>query len=98
MDNEAIYRKAIGLLWEKTYGSMEHDEEKAIELFDKLLDKGIKIHCNKIKQICVDVGYTEGSSRRIGGIYDIISLYKDYRKGIHPTSWRDEDIENLLNL
>lgn len=92
MTDEEIYRKAIRELFQKTYCKFEHDEEKAIELFDKLLDRNIKSHCDDVKIICSEVGYNEFASKEIAHIYDILSLYKNYKKKV-PTHW---DIDKLL--
>jgi hypothetical protein len=93
MSHEEIYKKAIKELFQKTYGRFEHDEEKAIELFDRLLDRGIKSHCDTVKELCLEAGYVKSASEEIGKIYDIISLYKMY-KGWSSMYW---DIDKLLN-
>jgi len=93
MANEEIYRKAIKKLFQKTDCKFEHDEEKAIELFDKLLDRGIKSHCDTIKKLCIETGYDEYGSEEIAKIYDIISLYKLYQ----TSSIKHWDIDKLLN-
>jgi hypothetical protein len=93
MTKEDIYSKAIKELFQKTYGRFEHDEDKAIELFDKLLDRGIESHCDTIKELCAKAGYDEYASEEIGKIYDTISLYRIYKK-MRPMYW---DIDKLLN-
>ena len=93
MTQEEVYRKAIKELFHKTYCKFEHDEEKAIELFDKLLDRGIESHCDTIEKLCIEAGYDEYGSEEIAKIYDIISLYKLYQKSLIK-HW---DIDKLLN-
>jgi len=93
MANEDIYRKAINDLFPMTYCKFEHDEEKAIELFDKLLDEGIECHCDTVNQLCKEAGYDEYASKEIAQIYDIISLYKMYKKNM-PSHW---DISKLID-
>lgn len=92
MTHEEIYRKAIAELIQKTYFRFEHDEVKAIELFDKLLDRGIKSHCDDVKEFCRGAGYDKHASKEIAKIYDIISLYKSYKERA-PIHW---DIDKLL--
>jgi len=93
MNREEIYRKAIKELLQKTYHKFEHAEEVAIELFDKLLDSGIESHCDTVRELCLEAGYDENASEEIGRIYDVISLYKIYKKR-GPMYW---DIDKLLN-
>ena len=93
MQNEDIYRKAIKELFQKTCGKTEHYEEKVIELFDKLLDEDIKCHCDTVEKMCKDVGYDEYASKEIAQIYDVISLYKLYKKS-RVKYW---DISELVN-
>ncbi len=93
MTNDEIYRKAIPELWQKTYGRMEHDEKQAIELFDKLLDRGIESHCDTVKELCREAGYDEYASEKIGHIYDVISLYKAHQES-SMVYW---DINELLS-
>lgn len=93
MNNEEIYRRVIEKLYHKTDAKFEHDEEKAIELFDKLIDKGIENHCDTIIKLCQEAGYDEHSSEEIGKIYDIISLYKSHQK----SSIKYWDIDKLIN-
>ncbi len=95
MNTEAIYQKAVKELLHKTYGRFEHDENKAIELFDKLLSKGIEIHCDDIKRICQEVGYDEHASHEISRIYDNINIYKQYKNGKIISCWTTEMIEQL---
>ncbi|MFC1635053.1 hypothetical protein ACFL5Z_09435 [Planctomycetota bacterium] len=92
MTDEEIYRKAIGELFQ-TCGKFEHDEKKAIELFDKLLDRGIESHCDVVKAFCMGVGYDKEISKEIAKIYDIISLYKDHKES--PNEYWD--IDKLLS-
>jgi len=93
MANGDVYKKAINGLFQKTYAKFEHDEEKAIELFDKLFDAGITSHCDTINQLCKEAGYDEYASKEIAQIYDFVYLYKLYKqKG--PMYW---DISQLIN-
>ena len=92
MANEGIYRKAIEELLQNTNGKFEHDEEKAIELFDKLLDRGIESHRDTINNLCIEVGYDKDASEEIAKIYDIISRYKSHQKS-RMEHW---DIDKLL--
>jgi hypothetical protein len=92
MTHEEIYRKAIKELFQKTYCKFEHDEDVAIELFDKLLDRGITSHCDTVKELCMEAGYDKYESKNIGKIYDVISLYKLYQKS-SMVHW---DIDELL--
>jgi len=91
MTDEEIYRKAIGELFQKTYGRFEHDEKKAIELFDKLLDRGIESHCDVVKEFCEQAGYGEHASKEIAQIYDIISLYKNHKESLAEFEYWDMD-------
>lgn len=92
MTDEEIYSKAIGELFRRYY-KYEHDEKKVIELFDKLLDRGIESHCDIVKEFCRRAGYDENASNEVSQIYDIISLYKDYKES--PTEFWD--IDKLLD-
>ncbi len=94
MANEEVYKKAIAQLFDATYGRFEHDEITAIELFDKLLDKGIESHCDTVRQLCKEAGYSEYACDEISHIYDVLSLYKLYKKK-GPMYW---DIDRLLKL
>ena len=93
MNHEQIYRNAIKELHHRTYGKFEHGEKKIIELFDKLLDNGIKSHCDTVKRLCIEAGYDKCASEKIGGIYDIINLYKNHKKD-SMTYW---DIDKIIN-
>lgn len=95
MNTEGIYQKAIKKLHHKTYGKFEHDENKAIELFDKLLSRGIEFHCDDVKRICQKVGYDEAASQEISHIYDCIDIYKRYKNGKIPSCWTVEMIDEL---
>ena len=48
MNDYCVYEKAIKKLWELTRGKIEHGEEAAIELFDKLIDRGTEIHMDTL--------------------------------------------------
>ena len=93
MANGDVYKRAINELFQKTNAKFEHDEEIAIELFDKLLDEGIDSHCDTVNQLCKEAGYDEYASKEIAQIYDILSLYKLYKKK-EPMYW---DISQLIN-
>ena len=95
MDTESIYQKAIKKLHHLTYGKFEHDENKAIELFDKLLSRGIKFHCDDVKRICQEVGYGEAASQEISQIYDYIDIYKRYKNGKIISCWTEKMIGEL---
>lgn len=95
MNAEGIYQKAIKKLLHKTYGKFEHDENKAIELFDKLLSRGIELHCDDVKRICQEVGYDENASQEISQIYDCIDIYKQYKNGKTTLCWTVEMIDEL---
>lgn len=95
MDAKGIYRNAIEDLSGKTHGKFEHDENKAIELFDKLLSKDVKIHCDEITEICRDMGYDLDASQEISQIYDHIDFYRRYKSGEFIMCWTDEMIESL---
>ena len=95
MDAEGIYQKAIKKLYHKTYGKLEHGENKAIELFDKLLSRGIKFHCDDVKRICQEVGYDENASQEISQIYDYINIYKQYKNDKIISCWTVEMIDEL---
>lgn len=73
------YRKEISELYEKTDGRFEHAEERAIELFDTLLEKGFEIHCDKVKRLCLKAGYDEPAAQEIATIYDVVVLYRKYK-------------------
>ena len=94
MANREVYKKAIAQLFDATYGKFEHDDLTAIELFDKLIDKGIKSHCDTVRQLCEEVGYSKYACDEIAHIYDVLSLYKVYKK-TNPGYW---DIDRLLKL
>lgn len=89
MESNDIYRRCITTLYEKTYGKFEHDEEKAIELFDKLLDEGLSSHCDTVKKLCLEAGYGEHAAGAIAAMYDTISLYKAYKKKAAPIQYWD---------
>lgn len=74
-----IYKKAIEALYQKTFRRFGNDEKKAIELFEKLLDRDIKSQSDTIKKLCDEVGYDQSASEEIASIYDFISLYKEYK-------------------
>ena len=93
MGNAEVYETAIAALYEKTYGRFEHDEEKAIELFDKLLDARIQSHCDTVRSLCLKAGYEKHAAEAIAQIYDIVSLYKAYKSKKASMHW---DIEELL--
>lgn len=92
MKKTNVYKKAIAALHEGTHGRFEHDEEKAIELFDKLLDAGEQTHCDTVRNLCIAAGYSEHAAREIAAIYDVLSLYKQYKKS-GAMHW---DIDQLL--
>lgn len=93
MTNGDVYKRAIAQLFGATYGRFEHDELKAIELFDKLLDEGIESHCDTVRQLCEEAGYSKYACDEIAHIYDVLTLYKLYKKK-GPMYW---DIDRLLN-
>ena len=97
MNAEAIYQKAIKALHHQTYGRFEHDEEVAIELFDKLLDRGAESHCDDVKRMCEDAGYDSYASKEIGQIYDVIHIYKQYKKAKFPPSWTEDMIDDFFD-
>lgn len=95
MEASNIYRKAIKRLFHKTSGKMEHDENKAIELFDKLLNRNIGIHPDDLKRICESAGYNELASEDIRNMYDYLAIYKQYKKGQIISCWTTEMINEL---
>ncbi len=95
MDALKTYKNAIKLLHHLTYGKFEHDEDKAVELFDKLIDRGITIDCNTVKDICQEVGYLEPAAQEVGNIYDIIDFYKQYKTGKTISHWTKEMIDGV---
>ena len=95
MDALKTYKKAIKLLFHLTNGKFEHDENKAIELFAKLIDRGITIDCDTVKNICQEVGYLEPAAQEISMIYDIINHYKQYKTGKDISHWTNEMIDEV---
>ncbi len=96
MNNYCVYEKAIKELYHLTYGKFEHDEIKAIELFDKLIDRGTKIHPDELKRLCKDVGYSEAAREEISQIYDIVKYYKEYlNKPDKNQHWTSKMIDRL---
>jgi len=95
MEASNIYKKAIKRLFHNTYGKMEHDENKAIELFDKLLDRNITIRPADLKEICRGAGYDEFASEDISKMYDYVNTYKQYKKGTIISCWTTEMIDEL---
>jgi hypothetical protein len=95
MDAKAVYQKAIQELYRMTHGKFERDENKAIELFGKLVGKGTQIHCDEVKEICREAGYDEDASRQIGQIYDCIDILKRYKKSTIVPCWTEEMIDKL---
>lgn len=95
MEASNIYRKAIDQLFHKTYEKMEHDENKAIELFDKLLNRNIRIHPDDLKKICQGAGYNELASEDICKMYDYVDIYKRYKKGEIISCWTTQMINEL---
>ena len=98
MNSYCVYEKAMTELYQLTHGKFEHDEEKAIELFDKLIDRGTEILPDELKELCRQAGYLEPASKDISQIYDIIKFHKDYLGKSHKNQhWTDEMIEGLYN-
>lgn len=80
MENGDVYKKAIDDLFQRTQAKFEHYEHKVIGLFDALLDEGVESHRDTVKKLCKEAGYDESASEEIAQIYDILSLYKKYKK------------------
>ena len=95
MDAKAVYQKAIQELYRMTHGKFGRDENKAIELFGKLVGRGTQIHCDEVKEICREAGYDEDASRQIGQIYDCIDILKRYKKSTIVSCWTEEMIDRL---
>ena len=92
MKDDDTYKRCIAALYEKTNGRFEHAEDKAIDLFDKLIDKGIHSHCDTVKKLCLEVGYHQCAAQEIATIYDTVSIYKQH-KASRMSYW---DIDRLL--
>ena len=54
-------------------------------------------HCDDVREMCLDAGYDKPSSDEIANIYDIISIYHDYKYGSLGSYWDDDRIEKLIN-
>ncbi len=97
MSNENIYKKAVSQLFEKTRGRLEdRDEIIVFELFDRLIERGIVISTDMIKQICIKNGYHPTTGGKISQIYDFIFRYRAYKEQKDYPRWNDEIIDGWL--
>jgi len=96
MSNEDIYEKAVAKLVEK-YGELaERDLIAAVELFDRLLERGKNIEPDRLKALCEKAGYDEFGSDELSKIYDIVDKYRQYKRGKEIRHWTDEMIDDLF--
>ena len=96
MSNEDIYEKAVAKLVEK-YGELaERDLIAAVELFDRLLERGKNIHPDRLKALCEKAGYGEFGSDELSKIYNIVDKYRNYKGGEEIRHWTDEMIDDLF--
>lgn len=73
-----IYQRAIKDLFHKTYGRLEdRDRIVVAQLFDKLLERGYKIHVDDVTQLCKEIGYDEYIAKDIHQIYDDLLLFRE---------------------
>jgi hypothetical protein len=75
---DAIYRRAVTELFHDTYGGLaDRDRIKVVQLFDRLLERGFRIHVDDLRGICREVGYDELGADGIGLIYDDLVLIRE---------------------
>ncbi|MEK0337503.1 MAG: hypothetical protein QQN41_08735 [Nitrosopumilus sp.] len=90
-----IHKCAIKWLFRLVYKTdMEHEENRAIELFDKLLARGHSIQVDEITKFCVDAGFDEAISKEITKKYEIIQLYHQVKK-MGDYYWDEEMIQKI---
>ncbi len=96
MSNEDIYEKVVAKLVEK-YGELANrDLIAAVELFDRLLERGKNIHPDRLKALCEKAGYGEFGSDELSKIYDIVDKYRNYKGGKDIPRWNGDMIDDLL--
>ena len=97
MANETLYKKAVAELFHKTYGKLEdRDVTVAVELFDLLLERDKSIHCDTLRELCKEVGYSDSTSGELAQIYDFVDVYRKYKEGYEMRRWDEKMIDNLL--
>ena len=91
-----IHKCAIKWLFRNcAKGSMEHEEIRAIHLFDKLLAKGHSIHVDDITGFCLDAGFDEADSEQITRIYDTIQEFHQGKTLDDDLYWDEEMIQEI---
>jgi hypothetical protein len=96
---EAIYRRAVKELWQSTYGGLaDRDRIKVVQLFDKLLAKGFRIHVDDLRRICNQAHYADYAADGIGRLYDDLVLIREELKSPQTLDcWPPERMERIIS-
>ena len=93
--NEQIYRHAMNELFHLTHEKFEHDENKAIELFEKLLKRNISIHPDLLKEIAQEVYIDEYDANKLYEIYDCLHIRQ---QNLNNQLLNDDQISKIISL
>ena len=100
MANKAIseiYEEAVAVLFQRIgAGLADRDVTVAVELFDLLLEKGKRIHPDTLKELCTKADFDDFTSAKLPQIWDIVDVYRKYKRGENIRHWTEETIDNLL--
>jgi hypothetical protein len=96
---DAIYRRVVKELFQDTYGGLaDRDRIKVVQLFDKLLAKGLLIHVDDLRRICRQAGYAEYAADGIGRIYDDLVLIREELEDPQTLDcWPPERVERFIS-
>ncbi len=97
--SEMIYQEAVKELFSNTYGGLaDRDRIKVVQLFDKLLAKGIQIHVDDLRRICRDAGNADYAADGIGRLYDDLVLIRNELENPQTLDyWPAETIDRIID-
>lgn len=97
MNNVTVYQKAVQSLSSKVNGGLaDRDVIVAIELFDRLLDRGVTIHPDDLGDICKKACLDEFAAERLPLIFDVVEKYRKYKHGEEYPRWKDVVIDSFF--
>ena len=97
MTNKALYENAVALLFQKIgAGLADRDVTVAVELFDLLLEREKTIHPDTLNQLSKKAGFNDFTSDKLAQIWDIVDVYRKYKRGDEIRHWTEDMIDNLL--
>jgi hypothetical protein len=96
---DTIYRRAVEELIQDTYGRLEdRDRIKVVQLFDKLLARGFRVHVDDLRRTCRQAGYGKDTADEIGRLYDDLVLIREELENPQTLDyWPPEKIGRVIS-